>query len=251
MKFFIIICMSIFLSSNLFSNDFSQKKIVKLQQSEDNFEIIDLGQNVANSNLDDQKALFDSSILIEKKPSIIKDKDKDFAIVLSFRKNFGYFSDGLRVDAKDFSSIFSKKLIDALNLNFANSAANGLYQSRDVLLKFSPKDSRFVNVAPFLKQEKDKNKIYAKFIDYLIIVNLDDFYVNTTNYFITITKNAVAKVNFKIISLDKGRVIVAKNAKFSLALDVKDFKRNYQDVLEQMPKMLSKAINKELVNFIH
>ncbi|TKX31131.1 hypothetical protein [Campylobacter estrildidarum] len=251
MKFFIIICLSIFLSSNLFSNDFAQKKIVKIQQNEDDFKLIDLQQNVINSNLDEQEALFDSSTLIEKKPSIIKDKDKDFAIVLSFRQNFGYFSDGIKVDAKDFSTEFSKKLINDLSLNFTNSAANGLYQSSDVLLKFSPKDSKFVNVAPFLKQELDKNKIYSKFIDYLIIVNLDDFYVITTNYFIAVTKNAIAKVNFKIISLDKGRVIVAKNARLSLALDAKDSKKNYQNVSEQMPKMLSKIINKELISFIH
>ena len=108
MKLLFVLFISLFLNSNLFASNLSQKKIIKLKPSEDNFELIDLGQNVINSNLDDQKAVFDSSSLIEKKPILVKDKDKDFAIVLSFRKNFGYLSDGVSVDAKSFQLYFLK-----------------------------------------------------------------------------------------------------------------------------------------------
>ncbi|MBZ7961663.1 hypothetical protein [Campylobacter molothri] len=244
MKLLFVLFISLFLNSNLFASNLSQKKIIKLKSSEDNFELIDLGQNVINSNLDDQKAVFDSSSLIEKKPILVKDKDKDFAIVLSFRKNFGYLSDGVSVDAKEFSTLFSKRLINDLKLNFANSIANNLYQNSKILSRFSPKDAKMINVSPFLMHEK--NKIYTKSIDYLIVINLDDFYVITTNYFITLTKDAVAKINFKIISLDNGKILKAKNVKLNFALDVKNLSKNYQNVIDEMPKMLSEVIDKEV-----
>ncbi|MBZ7944139.1 hypothetical protein H2259_06505 [Campylobacter sp. RM10532] len=249
MKLLFVLFISLFLNSNLFASNLSQKKIIKLKPSEDNFELIDLGQNVINSNLDDQKAVFDSSSLIEKKPILVKDKDKDFAIVLSFRKNFGYLSDGVSVDAKEFSTLFSKRLINDLKLNFANSIANNLYQNSKILSRFSPKDAKMINVSPFLMHEK--NKIYTKSIDYLIVINLDDFYVITTNYFITLTKDAVAKINFKIISLDNGKILKAKNVKLNFALDVKNLSKNYQNVIDEMPKMLSEVIDKEVKTLMH
>ncbi|MBZ7933420.1 hypothetical protein ACD575_04255 [Campylobacter sp. LH-2024] len=249
MKLLFVLFISLFLNSNLFASNLSQKKIIKLKSSEDNFELIDLGQNVINSNLDDQKAVFDSSSLIEKKPILVKDKDKDFAIVLSFRKNFGYLSDGVSVDAKEFSTLFSKRLINDLKLNFANSIANNLYQNSKILSRFSPKDAKMINVSPFLMHEK--NKIYTKSIDYLIVINLDDFYVITTNYFITLTKDAVAKINFKIISLDNGKILKAKNVKLNFALDVKNLSKNYQNVIDEMPKMLSEVIDKEVKTLMH
>ncbi|MEE6586231.1 hypothetical protein VWO06_09395, partial [Campylobacter coli] len=43
---------------SLFANNFSQKKIIKLEQQE-SFEIIDLQQNVEKQNLDQQKGIFD------------------------------------------------------------------------------------------------------------------------------------------------------------------------------------------------
>ncbi|MBZ7938047.1 hypothetical protein [Campylobacter molothri] len=249
MKLLFVLFISLFLNSNLFASNLSQKKIIKLKPSEDNFELIDLGQNVINSNLDDQKAVFDSSSLIEKKPILVKDKDKDFAIVLSFRKNFGYLSDGVSVDAKEFSTLFSKRLINDLKLNFANSIANNLYQNSKILSRFSPKDAKMINVSPFLMHEK--NKIYTKSIDYLIVINLDDFYVITTNYFITLTKDAVAKINFKIISLDNGKILKAKNVKLNFALNVKNLSKNYQNVIDEMPKMLSEVIDKEVKTLMH
>ncbi|MBZ7928941.1 hypothetical protein [Campylobacter molothri] len=249
MKLLFVLFISLFLNSNLFASNLSQKKIIKLKSSEDNFELIDLGQNVINSNLNDQKAVFDSSSLIEKKPILVKDKDKDFAIVLSFRKNFGYLSDGVSVDAKEFSTLFSKRLINDLKLNFANSIANNLYQNSKILSRFSPKDAKMINVSPFLMHEK--NKIYTKSIDYLIVINLDDFYVITTNYFITLTKDAVAKINFKIISLDNGKILKAKNVKLNFALNVKNLSKNYQNVIDEMPKMLSEVIDKEVKTLMH
>ncbi len=57
MKIFLILFMSILLNSSLFANNFSQKKIIKLEQQE-SFEIIDLQQNVEKQNLDQQKRDF-------------------------------------------------------------------------------------------------------------------------------------------------------------------------------------------------
>nr|EAL0945443.1 hypothetical protein [Campylobacter coli] len=76
MKIFLILFMSILLNSSLFANNFSQKKIIKLEQQE-SFEIIDLQQNVEKQNLDQQKGIFDSSSLMSKKESIRKDNDVD------------------------------------------------------------------------------------------------------------------------------------------------------------------------------
>lgn len=245
MKIFFVLCASVLFSISLFANNFSQKKIIKLEQQE-NFEIIDLNQNVVKQNLDQQKGIFDSSSLVDKKANVRKDSDIDFAIVLSFRQNFGYVLDGFKVSAKEFSTLFAKRLLSDLKLNFVNSAANGIYQDSRTLTRFSPKDSKLLNVSPFLKKEKDKNKIYAKFTDYLVVVNLDEFYINITNYFIATTKNAVANVNFKVVSTSNGKIIASKNVKLSFALNAKDSKVNYQDILNQMPTMLSEAINKEI-----
>lgn len=60
--------------------------------------------------------------------------------------------------------------------------------------------------------------MYAKFTDYVVVVNLQDFYVNITNYFITTSKEGVANVNFKIISTSNGKILVAKNAEL---IDIK------------------------------
>lgn len=245
MKIFLILCISILFNSSLFANNFSQKKIIKLEQQE-NFEIIDLQQNVMQQNLDQQKGIFDSSSLASKKESIRKDQDIDFAIVMSFRQNFGYFLDGFRVSAKEFSTLFSKNLVDDLKLNFVNSAANGVYQDSRTLTRFSPKDSKLLNVSSFLKKEKDKSKIYAKFTDYLVVVNLDDFYVNITNYLVTITKNAVANINFKVVSTSNGKILTSKNVRLNFALHVEDPRINYQELVNQMPNMLAEVINKEL-----
>ncbi|EAH5484376.1 hypothetical protein EBL07_00295 [Campylobacter coli] len=245
MKIFLILCISILFNSSLFANNFSQKKIIKLEQQE-NFEIIDLQQNVMQQNLDQQKGIFDSSSLASKKESIRKDQDIDFAIVMSFRQNFGYFLDGFRVSAKEFSTLFSKNLVDDLKLNFVNSAANGVYQDSRTLTRFSPKDSKLLNVSAFLKKEKDKSKIYAKFTDYLVVVNLDDFYVNITNYFVTITKNAVANINFKVVSTSNGKILTSKNVRLNFALHAEDPRINYQELVNQMPNMLAEVINKDL-----
>ncbi|BEK37837.1 hypothetical protein B11476_15400 [Campylobacter coli] len=245
MKIFLILCISILFNSSLFANNFSQKKIIKLEQQE-NFEIIDLQQNVMQQNLDQQKGIFDSSSLASKKESIRKDQDIDFAIVMSFRQNFGYFLDGFRVSAKEFSTLFSKNLVDDLKLNFVNSAANGVYQDSRTLTRFSPKDSKLLNVSSFLKKEKDKSKIYAKFTDYLVVVNLDDFYVNITNYFVTITKNAVANINFKVVSTSNGKILTSKNVRLNFALHAEEPRINYQELVNQMPNMLAEVINKEL-----
>lgn len=245
MKIFLILCISILFNSSLFANNFSQKKIIKLEQQE-NFEIIDLQQNVMQQNLDQQKGIFDSSSLVSKKESIRKDQDIDFAIVMSFRQNFGYFLDGFRVNAKEFSTLFSKNLVDDLKLNFINSAANGVYHDSRTLTRFSPKDSKLLNVSLFLKKEKDKSKIYAKFTDYLVVVNLDDFYVNITNYFVTITKNAVANINFKVVSTSNGKILTSKNVRLNFALHAEDPRINYQELVNQMPNMLAEVINKEL-----
>ncbi|ECZ8654088.1 hypothetical protein F8994_01415 [Campylobacter coli] len=245
MKIFLILFMSILLNSSLFANNFSQKKIIKLEQQE-SFEIIDLQQNVEKQNLDQQKGIFDSSSLMSKKESIRKDNDVDFAIAMSFRQNFGYALDGFNISAKEFSTLFAKNLVDNLRLNFVNSAANGVYQDLRTLARFSPKDSKLLNVSPFLKKEKDKSQIYAKFTDYLVVVNLDDFYVNITNYFVAITKNAVANINFKVVSTSNGKILTSKNVRLNFALHAQDPRVNYQELVNQMPNMLTEVINKEL-----
>lgn len=244
MRYCFVLFLSLFLSSNLLASNFSQKKVIKIDKSADNFEIIDLNQNVEISDLNHQKALFDSSTLMEKKSQISKDKDIDFAIVLTTRKNFGYFLDDFRVSDKEFSTLFAKNLIQDLKLNWVNSSANNIYQSPKTLSYFSPKDAKLVNVSPFLKQEK--NKPYAKFTDYVIVVNLQDFYVNIINYFITTSKEGVANINFKIISTSNGKILTAKNAKLNLTLKDQDAKQNYQDIINQMPKMLANVIDNEI-----
>ncbi|MGI7234241.1 hypothetical protein ACNGBC_08810, partial [Campylobacter jejuni] len=85
-----------------------------------------------------------------------------------------------------------------------------------------------------------------KFTDYVVVVNLQDFYVNITNYFIITSKEGVANVNFKIISTSNGKILVAKNAKLNLTLKNQDAKQNYQDIINQMPKMLADVIKNQI-----
>lgn len=120
---------------------------------------------------------------------------------------------------RNFLHYLLKNLIQSLKLNWVNSAANGIYQSPKTLSYFSPKDAKLINVSPFLTQEKDKAKMYAKFTDYVVVVNLQDFYVNITNYFITTSKEGVANVNFKIISTSNGKNSCSKKCK--IKFDIK------------------------------
>ncbi len=182
---------------------------------------------------------------MSKKESIRKDNDVDFAIAMSFRQNFGYALDGFNISAKEFSTLFAKNLVDNLRLNFVNSAANGVYQDLRTLARFSPKDSKLLNVSPFLKKKRIKVKL-CQITDYLVVVNLDDFYVNITNYFVAITKNAVANINFKVVSTSNGKILTSKNVRLNFALHAEDPRVNYQELVNQMPNMLAEVINKEL-----
>ena len=64
MRYCFILFLSLVLNSNLLANNFSQKKVIKIEKSADSFEVIDLNQNVSNPNLNQQKELFDRSNLI-------------------------------------------------------------------------------------------------------------------------------------------------------------------------------------------
>ncbi|HEF3528237.1 TPA: hypothetical protein R9119_000905, partial [Campylobacter jejuni] len=52
--------------------------------------------------------------------------------------------------------------------------------------------------------------------------------------------------NFKIISTSNGKILAAKNAKLNLILKDQDTKQNYQDIVNQMPKMLASVIDNEI-----
>lgn len=56
----------------------------------------------------------------------------------------------------------------------------------------------------------------------------------------------MASVNFKIISTSNGKILAAKNAKLNLTLKDQDTKQNYQDIVNQMPKMLASVIDNEI-----
>ncbi len=56
----------------------------------------------------------------------------------------------------------------------------------------------------------------------------------------------MASVNFKIISTSNGKILAAKNAKLNLILKDQDTKQNYQDIVNQMPKMLASVIDNEI-----
>lgn len=230
------------LSFNALASNFDQKKILTIKPHADEFKIIDLKQKVFIPSLDQQKALFDSSSLIEKKP--IKDKNIDFAMVLTFREAFGYFLEGFRVDAKEFSKEFSRNFIHGFKFSLANRSTNNLYQDSKALY-FSSKDAKLVNVSAFLKKEKNKAQAYTQFIDYLVVVNLEEFYVNITNYGFAKTHQGVAKINIKLLSIKDGKILIRKNIKLKLALKSPHAKENYENILKQMPKMLNQAIEKE------
>ncbi len=75
---------------------------------------------------------------------------------------------------------------------------------------------------------------------------MQDFYVNITNYFITTSKEGVANVNFKIISTSNGKNSCSKKCRIKLTLKNQDAKQNYQDIVNQMPKMLASVIDNEI-----
>lgn len=237
--------MRIFLFLGLFlcaiwASDFSKKKLIKIDEGQDNFELINLDQARSTPPLDSQKALFDSSALKEKQ-SAIRDKKLDFAIVFTSRRPFSYPSPQ---GSKNLSHTFSQNTLRALRLNFVNAAANGIYQSQKTLKSFSPQDASLINIAPFLRQEKDRGKIYADFVDYLIIINLNEFYISTTNFIFTQKTGANAVINFKLISA-KGEV-KSKNITLKIALDEDASPRqNYQKVLDEMPKMLAQVVHRQ------
>ncbi|MBS4275849.1 hypothetical protein [Campylobacter vulpis] len=234
----------LFIFTNLLQAEFSQKQIIKMEK-EENFELIDLNQNITKQHIDEQKAVFDSSTLKPKKElSVSRDKVLDYGVVFSFNEKFHYFLNNHKVNAKDFSLAFTQKTLHNLRLNFLNSTANGIYQSQKTLQNFSPENAKLVNVAPFLRHEKDKNKLYAQFMDYLIVINLNEFYIELTNYFITQSTSAHANINFKLVSSSKG-LIKSKNIRLKLALKDQNTRQNLQSILNEMPQMLAEVIKKE------
>ncbi|EPB3789257.1 hypothetical protein ACRGNJ_001442 [Campylobacter upsaliensis] len=240
MRLFLIL----FIFANLLQAEFSQKQIIKMEK-EESFELIDLNQDTTKQHIDEQKAVFDSSTLKPKKElQVSRDKVLDYGIVFSFNEKFHYFLNNRKVNARDFSHTFTQKTLRNLKLNFLNSTANGIYQSQKTLQDFSPKNAKLVNVAPFLKQEKDKNKLYTQFMDYLIVINLNEFYIELTNYFITQSVSAHANINFKLISSSKG-LIKSKNIHLKLALKDHNTRENLQAILNEMPQMLAEVVKKE------
>ncbi|MGM8991714.1 hypothetical protein ACTFES_01900, partial [Campylobacter jejuni] len=49
-----------------------------------------------------------------------------------------------------------------------------------------------------------------------------------------------------IISTSNGKILAAKNAKLNLILKDQDAKQNYQDIINQMPKMLADVIKNQI-----
>ena len=246
MKILFYILLSFLLLQNASANDFSKKKIIKIGKNDDVFRLIDLNQEIQNENLSKQKAIFDSSILKEK-PSPKKDQDIDFALFVSYKANFAYAFENFKVLAQDFSLLFAQNFVHSTKLNFINADANRIYQNQKTFNAFSPKDSRILDASRFLKKEKNKNQIYAKFIDYLLVINLNDFYIELTNFLTASNKNAYVLLNYKIISTSTGKIISAKNVKLKLTLSKQaNSQKNYKEITEQMPLLLNKVLEKEL-----
>lgn len=240
-----ILFLMLFFLNVLLSNDFSQKKILSIKANEDPFEIIDLKQNNP-INLDKQEALFNSSNINKEKQNNPKDVKTDFAILVGFKPHFGLALNQIYIKADQFSSLFMKNFFLNSQLHFINSKANEIYQNKKYLDLFSI-DNKFhiLNISNFLNYEKDKNKIYSQITDFLIVINLNEFYINTTNFFITKTKSANALINFKIIDVITGKIISSKKIKLKLSLDSYNEEQSYKLILDQMPKMLAEIIDKE------
>lgn len=237
MKLFLLLFLSFFFAQHAVASNFSQKKIIKIDQGEDQFKMIDLGQKVRSQKLDEQKALFDSSTL----RTAGKDRQVDFGILIGFRENFGYVLDGVNIKARDFSSKFSQEFIKDLSLKLISSSANKMYQMEKTFNFFNPNGNfKLVDVSRFLKQESD-----TSFTDFIIMVSLDEFYVSITDFFFVVLKNAYAKINVKIIQANTGKIANAKNIDLRLRLDSRNPTQNYENLLSQMPQMLAEVVNEE------
>ncbi|MCH5335879.1 MAG: hypothetical protein J1D99_00525 [Campylobacter sp.] len=237
MKFFVLLFLSLFLMQSAFANDFSKKKIIKIE-SEDEFNIIDLDQKVKSPKLDEQKAVFDSSTL----RTFNKDSEVDFGILVGFRENFGYSLDKLNIKAKDFSNEFTQRFIKDLKLRLISAGANRMYQAERILNFSNPKKNfKLVDISKFLRQDKTP----TQFTDYVVAVSLDEFYVETTDLLFMKLKNAYAIINIKFISTSTNKIISSKNVDLRVRLDYENSRQNYQSVISQMPTMLAEVINKE------
>jgi len=227
---------------NLQADGFVPKKIIKIKKHEDEFNLIDLNQKLQNLSSNEQKALLDSSEF--KKEKHYKDTDFNFAILMSFKRNFAYIFDDYFLSAEDFSKEFAKNLIPALDFKLINAKANDLYQTQQMLDKFTQK-SNLIKLDIFLRKEEDKSKIYSSIVDYFLVVDLEDFYINTMKFFTKESVYAYAKINFKFISLSTGKILSAKNARLKLKLESETSMQNCLYVSSQMPLMLADALKKE------
>lgn len=237
MKFFLIL--SLFLIQTLLANDFSKKKIIKIAPNKDSFNIIDLDQKFQTQSLDKQKALFDSSTLIEKKPHIPKDKNVDFAILIGHKPLFGFAMGDFSTRVDEFSKSFSKNLIQDLKekINLANKTMNNFYQ-RQSNLNFFDKELKLVNISSFL----DQNQSQQKTIDYVIVVGLNDFTTGGWIFFNIETQEAYAKFSLHIFDIEKKKFIDSKNISINLDLKKLSPQEAADFSLEQIPSMLAIAI---------
>lgn len=240
MKFFLIL--SLFLIQNLLANDFSQKKIIKISPREDNFNIINLDQKFKTQNLDKQKALFDSSTLIEKKAKP-NDKNFNFAILIGHKEFFGFAMNDFSTRVDEFSKSFSKNLIQALKkkINLVNRTTNNLYQ-KQANLDFFHKELKLVNISSFL----DQSQTQQKNIDYVIVVGLDDFVTRGWIFFNIENQEAYAEFSLYIFDIQNKKFIDSKNISISLDLKKLSPQEAADFSLEQIPSMLAKAIENRI-----
>ena len=223
-----------------FGNDFSNKKILKIKPNEDEFKIINLNQSVKFQDINNQKAVFNNQSPNKKTIKTIKENDKDFAILASYDyKTFGFVTRNLKISqeifAKDIikNSIFN--LLSNKKYHFLNSQANGLYQNQKVLnFLDSNKNYKIINIAKFMRYEKDKNKIYSKNTDYLIFIALDDFYVSNNI--------ANAYIKYKILDIKTKKVKIFKSLHIKFTLKAKNDKENYVLCTNEIAKALSSNI---------
>lgn len=250
---FILFFLIIFYS---YASEFSNKKIVKLSPSEDNFELIDLNQEEKSKELDKQKAIFNSSNLKKKnvKKNIV-DKDKDFAILTAYDyKRFGFVLNKFKISQKEFSANILKNitlnLLKNKNIIFLNSQANGLYQNQNsVNFLSSSKKYKLFNVSKYLPYEKDETKIYDKNTDYIIFITLNDFFINITNYVAFKTKTAHALIEYKIINMKTKKEDFTKQIYIKLDLKNQDEKQNYTYCVNEISKIVFNNLNNNLKRF--
>ncbi|WP_348518417.1 hypothetical protein [Campylobacter sp. CCS1377] len=220
MKFFLFSLMLPIFFQNVYANDFTQKKLIKIYR--ENYEIIELKDQI-NDELN--KQIWDTKFE-NNQEFIVWLRGKKFVILTTFTPYYGFVLKDFKKSAYHFSKDLVESVITQLDAKKHKDFQYSLLY-----------DARW-----FMKNQKQSIKNFIKQADYIIVINLDDFYIEITNYMLFDIKTVKTKLNYSIIDAKNQKIKQNRNLGIDFKIGESSQEKDYQKTLELLSKTISEEI---------